>query len=142
MPVTPPDLLRFAKSLDCTNEAACRAAISRAYYCAYHAAAPIVSHLPSSKGYDLMGHIRHSEVKNRLNAWKIPASWDEASKQSGNIGEVKRAYRAALVARALADYDLGSTVNAAEVRLQIERVDPILKFCVRLESSLKAEAVA
>lgn len=138
MPVTPPDLLRFAKTLECNSETACRAAISRAYYCAYHAAVPIAQRLPKSKGYDLTGHLRHSEVKNRLAAWKIPPAWNETSQKSGNVGEVKRAYKAALVARALADYDLGLPVSADDVKLQIERVEPILKFCVRFETSITA----
>lgn len=140
MPVTPPELLRFAKSIACDSEAACRAAISRAYYCAYHAAAPIAFHLPKSKDYDLTGHLRHSEVKSRLAAWRIPPAWSDAAKKSGDIHTVKRAYKAALVARATADYQLDAPITQDDVRLQIERVEPILQFCVRFAAATLKKA--
>ena len=84
MPIRPVELLRFAKKLDCSDEASCRAAISSAYYCAYHAALPVVEKLPPAGGYNVADRIPHRQVADRLNEWRIPSNWSKAAKRAGN----------------------------------------------------------
>lgn len=138
MPVKPSDLLRFAKQVDRSSEAACRAAVSRAYYCAYHQMVEIAANLPPTATYKVPGHIRHSEVRDRLWEWKLPERLRDAAAKSGDIAVVKRAYKAALAARAMADYNLIGTVRPDDVQLQVERVDPILQFGVRFALASQA----
>lgn len=136
MPTSPAELLRSAKLIDCKFEAACRAAISRAYYCAYHAALPVVERLPSSPDYALSGYLRHSEVAARIIAWNAPPEWAGVVGKSGNIAVIKRQYRAALAKRKISDYRLTSDVRDQDVKDQIADVAEVLNFFVRLKGSL------
>lgn len=140
MPLQPVELLRFAKSLTCSDEATCRAAVSRAYYCAYHCALPFAQQLPATPTYNLTGPLRHQEVADRLIAWQAPAQWGVAASKAGDIKEIARFYRAALAKRKVADYHLGSTVDEKEARMQISRCSDINQFFVRLSTALSSAA--
>lgn len=140
MSLQPVDLLRFAKTVDCSTEAACRAALSRAYYCAYHCALPIAKFLPPSPGYELPGHIRHAEVQARLSAWNAPDEWEMAVKKAGDPRVMSRHFKALLVKRKLADYQLGATVEQTEVALQVANADAVNRFFYRLSTELAAAA--
>ena len=139
MPTQPVELLRFARTLDCRDEAACRAAISRAYYCAYHAALPIVAKLPPAAGYDVRDRIPHRQIAARLENWKIPASWSKASKRAGYPALVAKQFRIALLRRTRANYELERAILPAEVENQLIRVAAINAFMTRLKAALPAE---
>jgi hypothetical protein len=139
MPIRPVELLRFAKTLDRRDEAARRAAISRAYYCAYHAALPVAEKLPPAAGYDVPNRIPHRQIADRLKDWKIPAGWSKASKRAGNPAMVAKQYRAALTRRKRADYELDGVIPPVDVEIQLKRVADINAFMTRLKAALPAE---
>lgn len=139
MPIRPVELLRFAKVLDRRDEAARRAAISRAYYCAYHAVLPVAEKLPPAAGFDVPKRIPHAQIASRLKDWRVPATWSKASKRAGNPMTVAKQYRAALRERKRADYELDRVIPAVDVEIQLIRVAEINAFMTRLKAALPAE---
>jgi uncharacterized protein (UPF0332 family) len=135
MPVEPVDLLKYAKSVDGTSEAARRAAISRAYYCAYHAALPMASKLPPSPGYTYSGYLRHAELA-ASEAGRIPKAWRDAARRAGDMQAIGRRYQAALRQRKRADYQLHHALTNEHVTRQLSCVAEIHAYFVKLRNGL------
>ena len=124
MSVGPLDLIDSARLIRETqpSEAGQRAAISRAYYAAFHAAAYFHAGL-ASQGKWLPQTGSHGQLINQL-AYPTIASTDPAFHVSRRIGNMLRdVYRE----RVLADYKLTQNLRDADVEFSMRTANAILK---------------
>lgn len=140
MPAQPEELLAYAKAFGPTcTEVEARAALSRAYYAAYHATAAHLSRFPAEIT-DSDDHLRHREAWRRLKAWRAPEAYAACRTMGAAAKRAAIAFDAALKARALADYDLGDDVDHTDVVAQCARVRDVLRFITQVEIALQRKA--
>lgn len=140
MPVSPKDLLTFAESAPTgCDEATNRSALSRAYYAAYHSLLEHLQQFPPESGSD-SEHLGHREAWRRLKNWRVPAAYESVGNMKPSAKRVALDYKAALDARALADYELDSSVSESEVKAQCRRVRAVFLFANQLELQLQRKA--
>jgi hypothetical protein len=140
MPVSPKDLLTFAESAapGC-DEATSRSALSRAYYAAYHALLEHLQQFPEESA-SASEHLGHREAWRRLKNWRVPTAYESVGNMKASAKRVALDYKAALDARALADYELGSSVSNSEVQAQCRRVRAVFTFANQVELQMQRKA--
>lgn len=125
MSVRPRDLLDSARRIleAQASESDCRAAISRGYYAAYHAARNFHNSLPSPGRLQYANGL-HEQLCERLTLPTIPST-NNRHLQSRRIGTI---LTDALRDRVLADYRIEETVTPNDAQRTLEKSDKILKL--------------
>jgi uncharacterized protein (UPF0332 family) len=131
MSIHPNELFDLAKELEAKGSEICyRAAIGRAYYCAYHVLRPIMSKFPEVKPSRVEGRLEHQEVARRLQHWGHPNPNLQQLKHAAKV--VERALRAAILAREKADYLIDQSVSADDAARQLRRSSDLVYFAQRI----------
>lgn len=139
MAVSEQDLVDFASNTAKAgaSETELRAAISRAYYAAFHALVPFAGKLPKSRvcppGLD---HVNHRELRERLTEWRTDAVSPRLKSMIATKSTLSRAVEAACNARVIADYRMGNEVDLAEAQTQVERVKRILRQVKQIQAEI------
>lgn len=139
MAITPADLKKFGEkfSVETSEEVELRAAISRAYYCAFHTCLSFVSRLPESANARADAkHVTHQELIDRLREWKAAGLHPKLADMAVQKGSLWRAVEAARDYRIKADYRLGDAASLSDAQTQNERVKKILRMMVQVDTLL------
>lgn len=145
MPITPETLKEFGIKFAVaeSDEVELRAAISRAYYAAFHTCLPFVSQLPESAKFPKNAkHVTHQEMSDRLREWKTAGLHPKLASMAAQKGALWRTIDAARDVRIKADYRLDDQLLLADAQTQIERVKQILRLMHQVETLLAADDVA
>lgn len=128
MSVAPRDLLVSAEEIRKTqlNEAGHRAAISRAYYAAHHAAFAFHVALPSV-GKMGMASGRHEQLIAQL----LNPTFSENNPRNILSRRLGVFLRDALRARVLADYSIGALVSDSDVNAAFMKCNEIVNICIK-----------
>lgn len=139
MAISEQDLVDFASNAakSGASETELRAAISRAYYAAFHSLVPFASRLPKSRVCPSdLSRMNHRELKERLIEWRT----DEISTRLKSMVSIKstlgRAVDTACNARVVADYRIGNEVSLAQAQTQIARVKAILRQARQIQAEI------
>jgi hypothetical protein len=126
MPVKPRDLFESAKLVHAhqKNEAGNRAAISRAYYAAYHAARKFYSSLPKLGSVGTTTGLHEQLVAQLINPGIPPE--DPKFYDSQSIGYELRDFHRL---RVISDYDLAEKVGDDDVESALLTSKSILETC-------------
>lgn len=139
MAISEQDLVDFASNAAKAgaSEAELRAAISRAYYAAFHALVPFAGKLPKSRvcPHDL-DRVNHRELRERLTEWRTGDVSLRLSSMTATKSTLARAVEAACNARVIADYRMGNEVSLAEAQTQVERVKRILRHARLIQTEI------
>jgi uncharacterized protein (UPF0332 family) len=139
MAISEQDLVEFAVNMAKAgaSEAELRAAISRAYYAAFHALVPFASKLPKSRVCPRdLNRVNHRELKERLAEWRTDDVSSRLRAMTATKSTLSRAVEAACNARVMADYRMGIEVSLAEAQTQIERVKRILRQAKQIQTEI------
>lgn len=125
MSVRPRELLDSARRIyeAQTSESDCRAAISRAYYAAYHAARVFHASLPTPGRLQYANGL-HEQLCEKLTLPTIPST-DSRNLLSRKIGTI---LTDALRGRVLADYRIEEPVSPEDAKRILEKCNQILKL--------------
>lgn len=141
MPVEPSHLVALASKLAVqgANEAELRAAVSRAYYAAFHALTPFVSKLPKSNSCPVgVDHVNHAELRARLKEWRTDDVCKTLKRMTATKGALWRAVEAACNARIVADYRIGHEVSLPDAQTQIARVKGVLRHVQQIANEMES----
>jgi len=127
MSVAPRDLLANAKSIhgSCTDEAGLRAAISRSYYAAYHAAYAFHDSLPTPGSNAGSKGGKHETLCTQLSQ----PTFSTANPRFLKSKRVGIFLRDAMRARVLADYYIGAMVNAPDADAAVLKCTSLVEMC-------------
>lgn len=137
------DLKQFAKDRTTGqhSETEVRAAISRAYYAAFHAALPFVEKLPRSKGCPKkQKHISHQELTDRLNEWNTSSVHPKLAQMTATRNKLLNAIETSRSDRVKADYRISQNCAVADLQAQLERVGRIVQLLVQIDNEMRASA--
>ena len=124
MTIQPKQLLEFAKArLDSLDEIETRAAISRAYYCAYHSLYEVTVLVPAVDSDD-DDYIAAKEMLHRLAAWNV-AKWPSLGAHKDTANRASREFRALRDQRTRADYNLDAECTGKDLELCVERASEL-----------------
>ena len=144
MAISEPDLIEFSAKLAKAGatEVELRAAISRAYYAAFHVLVPFVDKLPRSRicPPDL-DRMSHRELRERLAEWRTDNISPRLKSMTATKSILRRAVEVACNARVVADYRMGNEVSLAEAQTQVERVKAILRQAKQIQAQIDREKV-
>lgn len=137
MSITPANLLEFAKA-ECgnENETLRRAALSRAYYCAYHCLVPSVEPIPSVNSEENDGYLPAREILHRLGAWNV-AKWPSLGAQRPVADKLASKFRILRDMRVKADYFLDAEVSPEAAQEANERAADIKKAAFQLKIAIE-----
>ena len=136
MPVTPDDLLQYAKSLlSANNEAALRAAISRAYYACFHVFSSFaICHrheLPrfsykSGRDTRSIEPYENPEFKAGVihHGWIRPLLEKSTDRHTKEVG---RKFHSIYTYRRQADYMLQSPISSSEAKTYLDEIEDVYK---------------
>lgn len=142
MAISSADLYQFAKQMavDSSGETQLRAAISRAYYAAFHAAEPFAEMLPRSAVCPASVYrVTHAELIERLREWKVDGINSDLSQFAASKSQLWRTVEAARDLRIKADYRLSSAITLAEAQTAIARVGLVLRHMELIDEVMKAD---
>ncbi len=144
MAITEQDLIDFASSAAKAgaSETELRAAISRAYYAAFHALVPFANKLPRSRVCPRdLNRVNHSELRERLTEWRTDDVSPQLKSMTATKSTLWRAVEAACNTRVMADYRMGNEVGLAEAQTQVERVKRILRQAKQIQAEIDRDKV-
>lgn len=139
MAIVEDDLITFAAETAKAgaSEVALRAAVSRAYYAAFHALAPFADQLPRSKKCPTsLQRMSHTELRERLAEWDTDGICPGLKQMTGTKGVLRRAMEVAYTARVVADYRIGNEMPLAEAQTQVARVKQILRAAQAIQAEI------
>lgn len=139
MAISEQDLIEFsAKSAKAgATEVELRAAISRAYYAAFHTLVPFVDKLPRSRNCPPdLDRMSHRELRDRLAEWRTDNISPQLKSMTVTKSTLRRAVEVACNARVVADYRMGNEVSLAEAQTQVERVKGILRQVQQIQTQI------
>lgn len=145
MTISAEDLETFAKARTegAASETELRAAVSRAYYAAFHLVVPFVEQLPRSKACPAqVSHVTHQELSDRLNEWNTAGLHPALSRLTATGNSLAFAIQAARTDRVKADYKLGGACTVTDLKLQLQRVTKIKTAMAQLLSEMAKPKVA
>lgn len=126
MSVAPADLLAWAQTVPCANEVEARAAVSRAYYAAFHRCKDWHAKLPVP-GFNVGPPSGvHQQLLNQL---RNPAP-QCSSAQASLSRQLSYALQDLKGDRFSADYELHKTIGSADVAVACSKAATILKKAV------------
>lgn len=128
---SPAELLALAEELKFTDGASRRAAISRAYYAAFHALQDAVAPMVDQSDIGRNGCARHGAVLRSLRTWS--QKHPDAKKRMALGVDATKAYsrlQTCLDGRERADYQMGShgECNAADAVAIIGKARRVVEF--------------
>lgn len=115
-----------------------RAAVSRAYYGAYHAVTPWLEQLCPVEKNPVTGHIPHKTALYALLHWKVLPTAEQFKIFATQAKRAGLSYSAMLDRRVMADYRLSSDVTDSDVASQCAAFSAVKQLCAQLE--LKSQA--
>lgn len=132
---SPADLLRFAHQHVLTPGAARRAAISRAYYAAFHALQDAVDSMITNRGRHGCAH--HGDLLSCLRQWSSKHPDQKKAMQFG--ADAIKSYHllsACQEARELSDYQMGASgeMTPQEAVNIVGKADRLLKYAAKLSA--------
>jgi uncharacterized protein (UPF0332 family) len=139
MAISAQDLIDLASSMANAgaSEAELRAAISRAYYAAFHALVPFAGRLPKSRVCpDGLDRVNHRELRERLTEWRTDGVSARLKAMTATKSTLSRTVEAACNARVVSDYRMGSDVSLAEAQTQVARVKCILRQVRQIQAEI------
>lgn len=142
MPISVADLKNFAteRTNGQHSEIELRAAISRAYYAAFHAAAPFVEMLPRSKKCPkAQNHLSHQELTDRLHEWKTAGVHPKLAQMTETRNQLVNTMEAARTERVRADYRLALTCDETMLKAQLQRLGRISQVLTQINGELKRQ---
>lgn len=143
MAIVPADLIEFASEAAKpeASEAQLRAAVSRAYYAAFHMLAPFAGKLPRSRSCpDDLSRLSHQELQERLIEWRTDGISPRLRTMTATKDKLWRAVSTACRSRIIADYRIGSQVNLSDAQTQIERVKQISRLSIQIQAEIERSA--
>lgn len=140
MAISPTDLIDFASNAAKAGapEAQLRAAISRAYYAAFHTLAPFADKLPRSRNCpNDLNRMSHRELKERLLEWNTDGINPRLKAMTVTKSKLSRAFNAACNARVVADYRIGNEITLADAQTQVERAREITRLNMQIQAEIE-----
>lgn len=125
MAIAPTDLEDFARRIasGAADEVTVRAAISRAYYAAFHYLFDIAAALPkSAKCPDYVTELTHHEMQCRFDEWQLDVVAPGLSSNRILRDQLTASLKTVRKLRIKADYRLGSDMTLADATMQLARV--------------------
>lgn len=129
------DLLTFAEQNKLASGVARRAAVSRAYYAAFHALQPCISPMIGPQDTGAHGCAHHSSVLRCLRDWaRIHPDRSSAMRHGSDAIKCYHLMVACKEGRERSDYDLraGAELTALEAVNIVGKADRILKYASTL----------
>lgn len=149
MPINADDLAAFASSRAAQEKASAnsvpevelRAAVSRAYYAAFHLVLPLVDRMPPSRNCPRNStYTSHEELTQRLHEWRTEGVHPRLARLTTTRNQLVNTIQAARAARVKADYRLQANCDGGEVVMQLSRWQRVKQVMEQLQNEMAKDA--
>lgn len=146
MPITAEGIAKLAAKLavDTADEVEIRAAVSSAYYAAFHSALPFVDRLPVSQSCPraVGDKVTHAEMSERLREWRVVGIHPNLAKMTVTGSQLLDTIETMRSARVKADYKLESDVVLGEALMQISRIKTVRRALLQISNEMSRPLAA